>query len=653
MAHLKLCFYSSVVALPIIMLQCDSSRPITIGGETSDKLFPPDSGIINVKTVYGAKGDGTSDDTQALLNAIRANVGKSKTLYFPTGTYLVSNRLDWLNTNGIWQSHLMFQGQNRATTIIKLKDNAPGYSDPNQPKALIYTASHSPANATTGSGNNAFENSLYDLTIDTGVGNRGAIAIDYLANNMGTLSDVTIRSGDGQGLIGLGLQRYGPGPCLIKNVQIDGFDYGISAQNYEYGITFEHISLANQKISGIRNNTNVLSIRGLISNNSVPVIQNVSRNSFVTLVDSTLSGGSSWMSAIENEGGLYARNLVTSGYQSAIKQKGSIIAGSTHAEFVSHNSLSLFPSPQKALNLPVEETPSFHDNDFNNWANVKDFGAIANDSKNDSTAIQAAIDSGKTTIYFPHGRYNLSKTIKVRGQVRRIMGMASQIDIASNTTFNNPANPQPLFYFETGAQEAVIMERFNFVYTITGVSFTGGISIENASSKTVVLRDILTSSSAKYFYRNALGAGKLFIENVATDAPYYFEYPQDVWARQLNPESFKISSGPSISKRGGTFWILGLKTEGPRSVLETTNGGRTELLGGLLYPVRQIALDEPAFLNNESQLSLVYAVSANAVERNYSIHVKETRDGVIKTLLRSNIPSRGPGSLVPLYVGSN
>ncbi len=653
MAHLNLFFYSSILALPVIMLQCDSSQPTTIGGESADKLFPTDSGIIDVKTVYGAQGDGITDDTQALLQAIRANVGKSKTLYFPAGTYLVSDRLDWRDVNGTWKSHLMFQGQNRATTIIKLKDNAPGYGDPNQPKAVIYTASHTPADANIGSGNNAFENSLYDLTVDTGVGNRGAIAIDYLANNVGTLRDVTLRSGDGEGLVGLGLLRYGPGPCLIKNVQIDGFNYGISAQNYEYGITFEHISLANQKISGIRNNNNVLSIRGLISNNSVPVIQNVSKNSFVTLVDSTLSGGSSWVSAIENEGGLYARNLVAFDYQSAIKHKGSVIAGSTHSEFVSHNPLSLFPSPQKSLNLPVEETPSFHDNDFNNWANVKHFGAIANDNKSDSVAIQAAIDSGKSTIYFPQGRYHLSKTVAVRGQVRSILGMASQIDIASNTAFSDPANPQPLFRFETGVPETVIVEGFNFVKTITGVSFTGGISFENASSKTVVLQDILTSSSAKYFYRNAPGAGKLFIENVATDAPYSFEYPQDVWARQLNPESYKLASGPSIYNRGGTFWILGLKTEGPRSVLETTYAGRTELLGGLLYPVRQVPLDEPAFLNDESQHSLVYAVSANAVDRNYNIQIKETRDGLTKTLSRSNVPSRGPGSLVPLYVGSN
>ena len=641
--------YSLLVAVVVIMLQGDDSR-----GQTADKLFPADSGIINVKTVYGVKGDGSSDDTQAIKNAIRANVGRNKTLYFPAGTYLVSDRLDWRTSDGTWKANLMFQGQNRDTTIIKLKNNAPGYSDPNQPKAVIYTASHMPTNPAIGDGANAFVNSFYDLTVDTGSGNSGAIAIDYLATNMGTIRDVKIRSSDGQGQVGLGLLRYGPGPCLIKNVLIEGFNYGIKARHFEYGPTLEHVTLANQKISGIHNDSNVLSIRGLSSNNSVPVIQNVSPNGLVTLIDGSFSGGSSSVSAIENQGGLYARNIVSSGYQSAIKQNGSALAGSTHAEFVSHNPLSLFPSPQRALNLPVEETPTFHDNDFNNWANVQHFGAVADDYGDDTAAIQAAIDSGKSTIYLPQGMYFVNNTIRVRGQVRRILGMQSWIEIGPNTAFSDPANPQPMFRFEGGTQEVVSIERIELVHNSASYPFAGGICIEDASPQTVVLRDLIMMSDPKYFYRNAAGAGKLFIENVSSIAAYNFEYPQNVWARQLNPESHSISSGPIMRQNGGKFWILGLKTEGRRTVLEMTGGGQTELLGGLLYPVEQVPAELPAFVNKESQSSLIYMVSAYAADRNYNIQVEETRGGVTKKLSRSNvinILSRSHGFYMPLYVG--
>ncbi len=642
--NVKRVLMSALVTLPVLTLQCNR-------GETADKLFPADSGIMNVKTLYGAKGDGVTNDTQAIQKAIRANVGTNKTIYFPKGTYLISDRLDWRDSNGNWRARLAFQGQNRAETIIKLKNNAPGYTNPSQPKAVIYTASQNPFDD-IGSGNQAFDNLFYDLTVDTGVGNRGAIAIDYVGNNMGSIRNVTIRSGDGQGQVGLGMLRYGPGPCLIKNVQISGFNYGISVLHMDYGPTFEHITLLNQKVAGIRNQENVLSIRGLKSTNSVPVIQNVAEYGLVTLINGYFTKGSSSVSAIENQGGLYARNIVTSGYQSAVKQKGSVIPGSTQSEFVSHKTLSLFPSSDKALNLPIEETPTFHDNNLSNWASVKNFGAIPDDYGDDTDAIQAAMDSGKSTIYFPQGIYYINSTIQVRGQVRKILGMGSTIEIGPDNTFSDPANPKAVLRFENGTQAVVILQRLNFSHW-SSYPFAGGICIEHASPKTLVLQDINMMSDPKYFYRNTAGVGKLFIENVASLAAYNFKYPQDVWARQLNPEG-RYVSGAIIYKNGGKLWILGMKTEGLVTVLETTGGARTEMLGGLLYSVGKVGMNVPAFVNNESKQSLIYAVTAHGgVDYNYNIQVEETRDGVTKTLLRSDVSTRGYGSLQPSYIGSD
>jgi len=44
---------------------------------------------VNLKTTYGAKGDGVSDDTNAVLNAMRNNL--NGTVIVPAGTYLVRN----------------------------------------------------------------------------------------------------------------------------------------------------------------------------------------------------------------------------------------------------------------------------------------------------------------------------------------------------------------------------------------------------------------------------------------------------------------------------------------------------------------------------------------------------------------------------------
>ena len=59
----------------------------------------------------------------------------------------------------------------------------------------------------------------------------------------------------------------------------------------------------------------------------------------------------------------------------------------------------------------------------------------------------------------------------------------------------------------------------------------------------------------------------------------------------VNPEG----NVPKITNVGGRLWILGIKTEniidfpdsdGTTTIIKTTGGGQTELLGGLIYPGR-------------------------------------------------------------------
>ncbi len=137
-------FLCSLVVVLIVIMSSNNYGQAQTSISTADKLFPADSGMINVKQDYGAKGDGISDDTQAIQQAIRAHVGNSKTIYFPSGTYLVSDRLEWRSDDGTWAGFLAFQGQNQSNTIIKLRDTAPGYTDAANPKAVIYTASNNP-----------------------------------------------------------------------------------------------------------------------------------------------------------------------------------------------------------------------------------------------------------------------------------------------------------------------------------------------------------------------------------------------------------------------------------------------------------------------------------------------------------------------------
>lgn len=609
----------SSLALPCALLAGVLDAPVlfptavaalTQSQSTAPKAFPADFNMRNVKTDYGAKGDGVTDDTEPIRRALAdgrsSDVdynGLPKAIYFPAGTYLVSGTLEWTGCC------LSLQGQGRGVSIIKLKDSAAGYGDPNAPKAVIKT----PA------GNMSFRQNISDLTVNTGSKNPGAIGIDYIANNSASLRSVSINSGDGKGKVGLDMSRQWPGPCLIKNVYIDGFDYGIYTKHAEYGPTFENITLTNQKVAGIGNEGNTLAIRGLKSTNEVPAIQNQEPWGSVIVLGGNFQGGSSTESAIENNGYLYARNIVTSGYQSAVRTKGTVVPGASHSEYVSDKIYSLFNSPQRSLNLPIEETPSFHDGNLANW------GKFAPRWYGDTEPLQSLLNSGASTIYFPQGGYFAydKKVVTVPATVRRIVGFSSVVN-------SGPDGGGIVFRVEGNSDQPLIIEQFGY-----------GVSVEQASARTVVIKD------GNYRYSDSPGAGKLFLENVVLGT-LNLNYPHSVWARQLNVESLDATRTKIVNK-GGTLWILGLKTEGKGTVINTSAGGKTELLGTLIYPVQEFTAEEKkqaAFINNGSSQSLIYSLSVYGANRNYDIQVEETRNGVTRQLLSKDMPGR-----MPLFVG--
>ena len=52
-----------------------------------------------------------------------------------------------------------------------------------------------------------------------------------------------------------------------------------------------------------------------------------------------------------------------------------------------------------------------------------------------------------------------------------------------------------------------------------------------------------------------------------------------MWARQLNIEN----EGTHLTNDASDVWILGYKTERGGTLLQTQNGGRSEVLGGFSY----------------------------------------------------------------------
>lgn len=619
--------------------------------------YPLDSGVVNVKTQYGARGDGQTDDTTAIIRAIGENRGLfERILYFPSGTYLVSSTLRGITQDGTWKARLTFQGENEKSTIIRLKDNLPEFQDPSAPQAVIQTGSIDPYHKTTGDGNNGFRNYFFNLTVDTGSGNPGAVGVDYLGNNICGLEDVTIRSGDprGVGVAGLSMKRSYVGPCLYKRLEIDGFDYGIRTAATENSHTFEHIRLTGQHIAGISNDGNVLSIRDLRSSNEVPAIINSDPKGLVTLIDSELSSPAPVSpSAIVNSGGLLLRNVSVSGYAGTVSGEIGAQAGGNIIEYFSPATVpSGFSratirqrSGNATLNLPVRETPEFGSNDLSQWVNVRSRGAIP-DGKTDSTkAIQEALDSSASVVYLPAGNYRVTDTLRVRGRTQKILGLGAVL-LPDGPRFADSSAPVSLLRLESQAGDMAI-EGVQFGWW-NSKNYPGVVWLENVSQHTLVLEHVDFQGLAKIVYKAGPGiSGPVFIEDVE-GFRWQFDAPQQIWARQFDVEGHVETS--KVYNNGASLWILGMKTEDPQTIIDTENGGSTELLGGLFFSVRPVAPGVPTFIVNRSSAMFSYVTSAYKPENNYEIQVQVDRGEGPESIKRTEVTKRGYGSLATIPI---
>src|SRR6266566_1201969 len=90
-----------------------ASAPIAAHAMGDEEFVGPFPSWANVKTKYGAAGDGVTDDTAAIQKALGALGPTNPTLYFPAGTYRITQTLTLAG-----QIYVNIIGQDPANTTI-------------------------------------------------------------------------------------------------------------------------------------------------------------------------------------------------------------------------------------------------------------------------------------------------------------------------------------------------------------------------------------------------------------------------------------------------------------------------------------------------------------------------------------------------------
>jgi sugar lactone lactonase YvrE len=140
--------------------------------ESDIRALPPMDTWANIRTL-GARGDGATDDTEAIRKAIAAQ----KAIYFPSGQYRVTDTI-------VLRPDTVLIGLHPSVTRIVLQDGTPAFQGIGTPKPLL-EAPQGGTNVVTGIG-------LYTNGI-----NPRAVALEWMAGKDSMVDDVRFLGGHG------------------------------------------------------------------------------------------------------------------------------------------------------------------------------------------------------------------------------------------------------------------------------------------------------------------------------------------------------------------------------------------------------------------------------------------------------------------------
>ena len=536
-------------------------------------------------------------------------VPDSKIIYFPAGTYLVSDTVTYLydNLKNIYLSkplselcrsiHIM--GESQETTTIKLADSAKGFEKgKNKPVLSFVNVSDC---MERGCSNVCQNNTIEDITIDCGAGNDGAVGLRFISINSGKIDNVTVKSSNSY----CGIECAAGATFSMVNANVSGFDYAvhmpISSVSVIDGADFSQNRLACIKTSGSK------LVCKHINSGDIPTIEFYETERY----------------------GMYY-----------LADKNMTYIGDKGKSNVYYENADIDINERK---VPVNHRST----DVNDWVCVDDFGAKGDGKTDNTEAIQKALNSGKPIVIFGSGHYLINDVITVPSTVKTIDFM--YCDLFAGEKLINTKNGG-VFDINQASDEMLFIEN---LYTFE--QFYGYLRfIKHSAKRDLVMRNIHNQASATYL--NTVGGSRVYMDNCASTTgsyayncvlakdidcddysyviPYEF-HNQKVYGMQVNPERSHIE----VLNDNSDIVFDAYKVEGPGVAVKTVNGGKTIVniaTAGIGYIYAENALLETVGGNLEIK-GMIIGDSADWVELRYKYLSDIDVDGVSKKIKVADI----------------
>ena len=444
----------------------------------------------NVKE-YGAKGDGTTDDTVAINKAItdgnRCGKGCDSStttpalVYFPPGTYIVSAPI-------IQYYYTQLVGDAVSLPTIK---GAPGFKG----MALIDTDPYEDGGANWYTNQNNFFRQIRNFVVDlTAMPASAGAGIHYQVAQATSLQNIRFemkKGGQDNKQQGIFMDNGSGG--FMADLTFNGGNYGAffgSQQFTTRNLTFNDCNTAvfmnwnwlwNLKSLNVNNCGVGVNMSNTPSNQTVGSVivqdsvfkktpkgvitaysktSNIPATGNTLIIDNCDFSGSDIAVADPNgatilKGGSKVASWIQGhGYTTGVDNEPQASTCAASAPTASNTKLQApLAAPTKPPSLLTKDgkvfervKPQYEHISTTSFISIKSAGAKGDGKTDDTAAIQKALDGIKSDqiAYFDHGAYVVTKTIKVPKNIK-ITGEMWPVILATGPTFSNPSSPVPVF----------------------------------------------------------------------------------------------------------------------------------------------------------------------------------------------------------------